>query len=336
MIVLGKGEVGKTSIINTYFGEEFPETYMPTIGSLTFKKEYSLSTSSIIIRLTVWDLGGQKSFNPYNPAHYSNADLAILVFDLTKPESTLENLKKEFDEKINKSTDECISIFAGNKIDLFDENIDIKNLLQNYFNDRDHFILMSAKTSKNVNESIELLLYTYLQRAEILTPELVPENTAEEFLKSIEKDEQSLKSNLITLKSIDKALESLKSAPKLKTKDSSNDEVSELKYGEFIQQEIDKVRHQKDNIIDQFLINLSELDKALIHIKKSHIKSAEEIIDTLKNLLTSSKNDIEQNIVFIEKLNREENELMIINSQLKKENEENHKDSIQENNVYNL
>ena len=336
LILFGEGEVGKTSIVNTFTGEEFPETYIPTIGSFTFKKEYTLTASSMIIKLTVWDLGGQKSFNPYNPSHYSNTDMAILVFDLTKLESTLKNLKKEFEEKISNSPEECISIFAGNKMDLCDANIDIKKQLQEFFNERDHFILMSARTSTNVIEIFELLVYTYLQRAELLSPELVKENTAKEFLKSIGKDEQSLKNKLTSLKSIDKALELIKSIPKLKTNDPSDDEISELKYNEFIQQEIDKVRHQKDDIFDQFLINLSELDKALTHIKKSNIKSGEEVCNTLKNLFTTSKNDLKQNNLLIQKLNREENELMIINSQIKKENQENNKDSIKQNNIYNV
>ena len=336
LIVLGNGEVGKTAIINAFLGEEFPETYMPTIGSLTFKKEYSLSTTSKIIRLTVWDLGGQKSFNPYNPAHYSNADLAILVFDVTKPEVTLQNLKKDFEEKIRKSTDECISLFVGNKLDIFDDDVGIENILQNFFNERDNFILMSAKTSMNVTECFELLIYTYLQRAELLTPDIIKENSAKDFLKSIDKDEKSLKSKLINLKSIGSALKSMKIKTKPKPEDSTDDEISELKYNEFIQQEIDKARHQKDNILDQFLINLSELEKALTHIKKSNIKSTGEVIDTLTALLKSSKSDSEQNSELLQKLNREENELMIINSQLKKENQESNKETIHQNNIFNV
>lgn len=336
LIVLGNGEVGKTAIINAFLGEEFPETYMPTIGSLTFKKKYSLSTTSKIIRLTVWDLGGQKSFNPYNPAHYSNADLAILVFDLTKPEVTLQNLKKDFEEKIRKSTDECISLFVGNKLDIFDDDVGIENILQNFFNERDNFILMSAKTSMNVTECFELLIYTYLQRAELLTPDIIKENSAKDFLKSIDKDEKSLKSKLINLKSIGSALKSMKIKTKPKPEDSTDDEISELKYNEFIQQEIDKARHQKDNILDQFLINLSELEKALTHIKKSNIKSTGEVIDTLTALLKSSKSDSEQNSELLQKLNREENELMIINSQLKKENQESNKETIHQNNIFNV
>jgi len=61
LIVLGEGEVGKSSIINAFMGEEISERYMPTIGSVTFRKEYTLKEISIIIRLTIWDLGGGPS-----------------------------------------------------------------------------------------------------------------------------------------------------------------------------------------------------------------------------------------------------------------------------------
>ena len=337
LIVLGEGEVGKSSIINAFIGEEISERYMPTIGSVTFRKEYILKEISKIIRLTIWDIGGQKAFNPYNPAYYSNADLALLIFDLTKPENTLKNLKKEFEEKMSTSSEECISIFVGNKLDLFVVDKGFKNTLQEFFNDRDHFILLSAKTGVNIKECFELLIFTYLQRAELLAPDLVQENSANFFLKSLGRDEKSLKSNIINLKSINSALEQFKSIPKANAEVTTENNTSELKYHEFIQQELHKVGQQKDNIRDQFLINLSELDKALTHIKKSKINSVGDVVINLKNLLTSSKNDFKQNLELIQKLNREENELMIISSTLRNENQEaDNKDPNNQNKVYNL
>ncbi|MFX1375951.1 MAG: Rab family GTPase [Promethearchaeota archaeon] len=338
LIVLGEGEVGKTSIVNTFIEEEFPERYMPTIGSITFKKEFKLKGKTNIIRLTIWDLGGQKSFNPFNPAHYANADLAILVFDLTKPEITLKNLKKEFQEKISKSSEECISLFVGNKLDLLKDGDHFKNTLQGYFSDRDHFILTSAKTGLNIRDCFELLIYTYLKRTELLAPELVQENTADDFLQLIGKAENNLKSKLVNLKSIDYALGELTSIVESKADDSIKDDTSELKYHEFIQEELYKVGNQKDNIHDQFLINLSELEKALNHVKKTQIKSAGQVIETIRDLLTNSKNDSEKNIELIQKLNREETELMIINSKLKneKKTQVNSKDPIPKNNIYNF
>ncbi|MFX1529723.1 MAG: Rab family GTPase [Promethearchaeota archaeon] len=337
LIVFGEGEVGKSSIINAFVGEEISERYMPTIGSFTFRKEYNLKEISKLIRLTIWDVGGQKSFNPYNPAHYANTDLALLVFDLTKPEITLKNLKKEFEEKMSNIFEECISIFVGNKLDLFVVDKGIKDTLQEYFSDRDHFILLSAKTGVNVRECFELLVYTYLQRAELLVPDLVQEGSANLFLKSIGRDEKSLKSNITSLKSIDSVLEKLKSIPKKKAEISPKKDTNELKYHEFIQQEVLKVGQQKDNIHDQFLIDLSELDKALTHIQKSSIKSTSDVIYNLKNVLTISKKDFEQNLDLIQKLNREENELMIILSKLKNENQEaENQDPNYQNKVYNI
>lgn len=318
-------------------GEEISERYMPTIGSVTFRKEYVLKEISKIIRLVIWDLGGQKNFNPYNPAYYANADLALLIFDLTNPENTLKNLKKEFEEKMSTSSEECISLFVGNKLDLFDIDKGFKNTLQNFFNDRDHFILLSAKTGVNIKECFELLIFTYLQRAELLAPDLVQENSANLFLKSLGRDEKSLKSNITNLKSIDSALEQLKSIPKAKAEVHTENDTSELKYHEFIQQELYKVGHQKDNIRDQFLINLSELEKTLAHIKKSNIKSVGDVIINLKNLLSTSKRDFEQNLELIQKLNREENELIIISSKLNNENQEtDNKDPNYQNKIYNV
>jgi len=337
LIVLGEGEVGKSSIINTFVGEEISERYMPTIGSVTFRKEYIVKEISKIIRLTIWDVGGQKSFNPYNPAYYANTDLALLVFDLTKPKNTLKNLKKEFEEKMSNSSEECISIFVGNKLDLFAVDKGIKDTLQEYFNDRDQFMLISAKTGVNIRESFEQLIYRYLQRAELLAPDLIEEDSANLFLKSIGKDEKALKSNIINLKSIDSVLEKLKSIPKTKAEGSLEKDKSDLKYHEFIQQELLKVGQQKDNIHDQFLIDLSELDKTLTHIKKLSIKSTSDVIDNLKNLLKTSIKNFEQNLDLIQKLNREENELMIIRSELKNENQEAEiQDTNHQNKIYNI
>lgn len=337
LIVLGEGDVGKTSIINAFLDEEFSESYMPTIGSVTTRKEYLLSENAMSIKLTIWDLGGQKSFNPYNPAHYSNADLAILVFDLTKPEDTLKNLKKEFEEKLGNSKEECISLLAGNKLDLFEENSTIKKTLQNFLKERDNFILTSAKNSINVNDCFELLLYTYLKRAELLASDLIQEGTANDFLKLIAKDEKFLQTKLTNINTIESVIEKMSLKSESKTIDFTEDDTNELKYQEFIQQEIYKVRNQKNDILDQFLINLSEFEKALTHIKKTHIKSTGEMVDALRNLLITSKNDFEQNIKLIQKLNLEEHELMIINSKLKTESQDiNSKEILHQDNIYNI
>ncbi|MFW9820865.1 MAG: hypothetical protein ACFFE5_14755 [Candidatus Thorarchaeota archaeon] len=64
--------------------------------------------------------------------------------------------------------------------------------------------------------------------------------------------------------------------------------------------------------MDKFLINLSELEKAIDYVKKIHSKSPERLINNVKEILTTAKKDFEKNIESIEKLNREEFELVKI------------------------
>jgi len=61
------------------------------------------------------------------------------------------------------------------------------------------------------------------------------------------------------------------------------------------------------------------------------------VIDNLRDLLTTSKKDLEQNLELIQKLNREENELMIISSKLKNENlDASNEDPDHQNKIYNV
>lgn len=314
-MVLGEGEVGKTSIINAYLDKEVPETYMPTIGSSISKKDYELKEKSV--KLSIWDIGGQKSYNPFNPAHYSNADAVLLVFDLTRPKKTLKNLKKEFLDKMRYYSDECVSLFIGNKLDECTLDMDLTNIIKNYLTENDHMILISAKTGKNVQNCFELLIYTFLKKAEILNPDVVSEQTANDFINVIGKTENSLKEQLINFNSIDSYLKKTKSKPK--TKSPLKIEDTELKYYEFIQQELKKVELQKINCLDEFLINITEVERIFSHLKKLNIRSVEEAINSVKNLMETSQKDTLNNLDILQKLNIEENELLIISNKLRKE-----------------
>jgi GTPase SAR1 family protein len=51
LVILGTGEVGKTSIVQSYLGKEVPSTYIPTIGSNISRKEYRLENEHIRVNL---------------------------------------------------------------------------------------------------------------------------------------------------------------------------------------------------------------------------------------------------------------------------------------------
>lgn len=319
LAVLGEGEVGKTSIINAFLGEEIPDRYIPTIGTITHRKDYIIQKEENVIRVSLWDFGGQRGFNPFNPPLYANIDIALFVFDLTRPKETLKNIKSEFLEHVNRYSEEVLILYIGNKLDLLSSDKQVKTSLKDFLGKKDHVILMSAKTRENVNECFELTIHTFLRKAEIIYPDVVLSDTAKAFLTLIGSNEKELKGRLVNLTNIDSVFQKIKPIPKTKKKVVVDKKDKDLKYYEFLRQELRKNENQKNDVFDQFLINISELDKTINHIKKTHEKSVQNTVDNLKELLIAAKKDFEKNDEFIRKLNAEEFELVKIISKTKEE-----------------
>ena len=321
LVVLGEGDVGKTSIINAFMGRQFPDQYLPTIGSETTKKEYVMKDNGNIIRvlLSIWDIGGQRSFNPFNPALYKNIDIVLLVFDLTKPKETLKHLRDEFLENVICHSEDVLRLFIGNKLDLVTNDKQIKTNLTNFLTKNDNLLFVSAKTGKNINDSFELLVYSFLRKAEILYPDIVQKYTAKGFLKSINKNEKQLKTELVNLNNLDVILKKQEISPKIKEVSIEEKETKELKFYDFLKKELENNSIQKLEIIDTFLINLSELSKTIMKLKKTYSKSVNDLIYNLRELLIIAKKDFENNFEIIEKLKREEFELVKIILKTKEE-----------------
>jgi small GTP-binding protein len=319
LIVLGEGGVGKTSIVRAFTGNDFSIDYLPTIGSSTIKKDYKLKKQGKTIRVSIWDFGGQRSFNPFNPAFFKNVDISLFVFDLSKPEETLENIKKEFIEKVQGYSEDFNSIIVGNKLDLIEDLNKIKNAISLFLSEKENFLLTSAKTGENIDKCFELMIHTFLKKAELMNPEGIFSHISHEFLELIGKKEEQLKKQLINTANIDSIFEKKMLKTIVTEENSKEKEIKELKYYDFLKQELEKNSTQKRDIIDQFLINLSELDKMIKHLQKSRFKSAEDLVPNLKKFLIKTSKEFEKNIEFMVKLNREEFELVEIISKTKEE-----------------
>ncbi|MFW9819823.1 MAG: Rab family GTPase, partial [Candidatus Thorarchaeota archaeon] len=229
LVVLGKGDVGKTSIINTFMGRSFHDQYLPTIGSETTKKEYVIEDSGNIIRVlvSIWDTGGQKSFNPFNPTLYKNIDICLLVFDLTKTKETLKVLKEEYLEHVHNLSEDVLRLFIGNKSDILANIRQVKSDLKKFLSKNENVILVSAKTGEHISECLELVIHTFLKKAEVFFPDIVKENTARGFLNLINKKESQLQSELINLNNLDSVLKKQKTKPKIKEIDVEDNETKE-------------------------------------------------------------------------------------------------------------
>jgi len=164
-VILGEGRVGKTSILIRYFNNKFNEGEKSTVNPSFHEKKYNYNEK--IYDLKFWDTAGQEQFNAINNMYYQNSVGALLVYDVTIPE-TFERVKswvQTLQEVVGK---DIIFVIAGNKFDLvkkgFDEN---KAQVNSYCQQENcqHFYT-SAKTGYNLNDTFTCLIDSVLKKIE--------------------------------------------------------------------------------------------------------------------------------------------------------------------------
>ena len=154
IVLLGDPAVGKSSIGQMFCSDKFEDKYKTTIGGAYLQKEVKLKNGDTL-KLHIWDTGGQEKFRSLAGLYYKDAVAAILVYDLTNPE-TLDSLDYWVNE-LNQNVDNnnfMISV-AGNKSDLPNEDKKITyNQGKNFCKEKDISIFYetSAKTGVGVKE----------------------------------------------------------------------------------------------------------------------------------------------------------------------------------------
>ena len=154
IVLLGDPAVGKSSLVQRFCSDKFEDKYKITIGGAYLQKEVKLKNGDIL-KLHIWDTGGQEKFRSMASLYYKDAVAAILVFDLSNKESldSLSYWVKELNENVD-NTNFVISL-AGNKSDLPNEMKQVSyNDGKNFCKDTDIAIFYetSAKTGTGVKE----------------------------------------------------------------------------------------------------------------------------------------------------------------------------------------
>lgn len=149
--LLGDSAVGKTSLIRRWVYDIFDDLYIVTFGTkVTTKKiEFKKLGERVEVTLTIWDIVGQKEYKRLQAAHYQGANGALLVCDVTRPE-TLDSLTYWITE-LQKVVGTVPLIFLANKIDLKDRirvsPEDLKSFAEKY---NSGYMFTSAKSGENV------------------------------------------------------------------------------------------------------------------------------------------------------------------------------------------
>ena len=171
--IVGDGAVGKTTILHRYVDRKFSEDTMMTIGTNFFMKEVILPEVNTIVKLQIWDLGGQQHFAVVRPNFYLGARGIIYTFDLTR-RSTLNNLLDWKTEICNVIGNGFPSILVGNKLDLIEIEQDRiiasedAAIIQQDLSSKD-YIETSAKTDIGIDSAFrKLALYVFNSLSHLL------------------------------------------------------------------------------------------------------------------------------------------------------------------------
>ena len=160
IMLLGDSSVGKTAFILRFCDNKFEDESITTIGLDTKTKFVSHKDKKI--QLQIWDTAGEERFRSIAKSCYKGADGILLMYDVSNISSFkhIKNWIGDIENNITVPKDKLALIIIGNKSDLPEEKKQVDNKDREDFENKYKYKIIeaSAKTDKNVNESIMALI----------------------------------------------------------------------------------------------------------------------------------------------------------------------------------
>lgn len=163
ILLLGDASVGKTSFTKRYCYNIFNPSERLTIGVDFHVKTIELNNK--LIKLQLWDVGGEERFRFLLPTYCLGANAAFLLYDITRP-STLDNIN-EWMTIVRQKSGSIPIMLVGSKLDLEKTH---RRVQREYGiqiaekNDMASFVEMSAKENVNVDDAFKVLTELTLDR----------------------------------------------------------------------------------------------------------------------------------------------------------------------------
>ena len=150
IILVGDSGVGKTSIIARYLNKYSPNI-VTTINTSFYSKLVIIDDYKI--NFQIWDTVGQEKYRSLNSLFFKDANICILVYDITKEES-FNNIKNYWYESvITNGSEGIICGVAGNKSDLYEFEKNDRNEVTDFCKEINAvFRFTSAKNNYCVDE----------------------------------------------------------------------------------------------------------------------------------------------------------------------------------------
>ncbi|XP_028266391.1 ras-related protein Rab-7L1-like isoform X2 [Parambassis ranga] len=157
ILIVGDGNVGKSSFVHRYVSGQFNKTYKMTVG-VDFSVKLLHWSETEKVRLQLWDIAGQERFISMNRIYYKGAVGCVVMFDVTNSSSFLScrHWKQDLDNKaMLPSGDSIPCILLANKCDLAQRVVSADSIKEfSKANGFKTWMETSVKENKNIGEAM--------------------------------------------------------------------------------------------------------------------------------------------------------------------------------------
>lgn len=121
VIVVGNGQVGKTSMITRFAKGIFTNEYKKTIGVDFLEKKMHLNSIGEEVTFLLWDTAGQEEYDAITRTYYKGAGACILAFSTTD-RASFEAIES-WHQKVTEECGNIVMVLVQNKVDLMDDAV---------------------------------------------------------------------------------------------------------------------------------------------------------------------------------------------------------------------
>jgi len=162
IIFLGDQYVGKSSILNRFYQDKFEENYQATIGLDFHSKNVIINGNNV--RLLLYDTAGQEKFKSLIPMYIRDANIILVVYDITNKDS-FTHTEHWVNETKDLKRDDAIFVLVGNKLDLEENRVVTKKEAEDFATEQGFlFHEVSAKTGDQVQELFTAKIFPEMAR----------------------------------------------------------------------------------------------------------------------------------------------------------------------------
>ena len=161
VVILGKPDVGKSSILRRYITGECNESIENTIGAKFMGKIVTIDDKTV--KLNIWDTAGQERYQSFSKLYCRDAGAVILVYDVNEHES-FEGMKQWYEMSKEVLPEQALLFVVGNKCDKLAAGLEFESEVLQYTDGirADHF-LVSAKTGLRIDELFVHISRKYIE-----------------------------------------------------------------------------------------------------------------------------------------------------------------------------